>query len=144
LKSKYNKKILKNKLEKINVENLYKCALLANEIYYCLYSNYENQNYKVSSIQDNLSKEEINKYSYCYKEKFITMILSVIKHHCKIYKKRMPSLITRLISIGIDHHGMDIYMIKSLIGKTYFYAKYKDILNFEKMLFKMYSQLILM
>jgi hypothetical protein len=151
LKKIYNTKFLKNKLENINVEKLYKCALLANKIYhksyYHLYSNYENTNYKVGWILDNLSKEKINKYPYYYKENFITMIISAVKHHRKIYKKR-KIIMPRLISIGIDHHGMDIYMFIRLlrgksIGKTNVYENYEDIPNFEKMLFKMYSYMVL-
>jgi hypothetical protein len=139
LKSKYNKKFLKNKLEKINVENLYKCALLADEINNTTYSHL--YLYKVLSIENNLSKEEINKYPYYYKEKFITMILSAIKHHCKIYKKKKITYSRPQISIGTDHHGMKIYIF--IIKKTNVYKKYEDIPKFEKMLLKMYSQLIL-
>jgi len=149
LKKIYNTKFLKNKLENINVEKLYKCALLANKIYhdsyYHLYSNYKNC--ILGWILDNLSKEEINKYSYYYKEKFITMILSAIKHHYKIYKKgiiKIPLLKFKIVTIGTDHHGMDIYRLISFVENIIIkYENYKDIPNFEKMLFKMYSHMVL-
>ena len=150
LKKIYNTKFLKSKLEKINVEKLYKCALLSNKIYhksyYHLYSNYEYCN--VGWILDNLSQKNINKYSIYYKEKFITMILSAIKHHCKIYKKKkitIPIIKNILIIIATDHHDMNIYTIQSIVEKNIIeFENYKDIPNFEKMIFKMYSQIILM
>jgi hypothetical protein len=155
LKKIYNTKFLKNKLEKMNVKTLYKCALLAKKIYVVsyshLYSNFDNCNVW---ILDDLSKEEINKYPYYYKDQFITMIISAIKHNRKIYKEKKIKIripirtpIRTPISIGIDHHGMVIFIFTSfLAGEKIIikYENYKDIPNFEKMLFKMYSQVILM
>lgn len=152
LKSNYNTKFLKNKLENINVEKLYKCALLADKIYhksyYHLYSDYKNKNYNVSSIQDNLSQNKISKNPNYYKKLFIKMIISAVKHHHKIYKKgiiKIPLLKFKIVTIGTDHHGMDIYRLISFVENIIIkYENYKDIPNFEKMLFKMYSQVILM
>jgi hypothetical protein len=149
LKKIYNTKFLKNKLEKMNVKTLYKCALLAKKIYVVsyshLYSNFDNCNVW---ILDNLSKEEIKKYQNYYKEQFITMIISAIKHNRKIYKKgiiKNPLLKFKIVTIGTDHHGMDIYRLISFVENIIIkYENYKDIPNFEKMLFKMYSQVILM
>jgi hypothetical protein len=142
LKKMYNTKFLKNKLKKINIKNLYKCALLAKKIYhdsyYHYFSNYKNCN--VGWIQDNLSKKEITKYSNYYKEEFMKVILLAIKKHSKIYKKIK---ISRLVRISIDEHGMYIYTIQPSIEKTNLYGQYKDIPKFEKLLFKMYSQIIL-
>jgi len=152
LKKIYNTKFLKNKLENINVEILYKCALLANKIYHksylYLYSDYKNTNYNVGWIQDNLSQKKINKNPNYYKEKFIIMIISAIKHHRKIYKKgitKIPLLNLKMVRIGTDHHGMGIYRFISFVENIIIkHEKYYDISNFEKMLFKMYSQIILM
>jgi hypothetical protein len=150
LKKIYNTKFLKNKLENINVEKLYKCALLAEKIYtesiFHLYSNYDNCNIW---ILDNLSQKKINKNPNYYKNNFIKMIMSAIKHHRKIYKKgkiRVPILQYKMVIIGTDHHGMDIYTFRSYVAREVIieFGNYKDISNFEKMLLKMYSQLILM
>jgi hypothetical protein len=163
LKSNYNTKILKNKLENINVEKLYKCALLADEINNTTYSHYyspishlslyrilaiRNELSRIFSVEsiEKLSKEEINKYPYYYKKEFIKMIIFAIKHHRKIYKRivRVPKLTYRMVIIGTDHHGMDIYMFRSYFVDNFIEVeKYKDILNFEKMLFKMYSHMVL-
>lgn len=145
LKKIYNTKFLKNKLEKINVEKIYKCALLAKKIYVDsyshLYSNFDNCNVW---ILDNLSKEEINKYPNYYKEKFITMIISTIKHNRKIYKKKKiikNKYVHYLVIFGnFDHFTFN----KVLISQEISYKNYENVPTFEKILFKMYSQLILM
>jgi hypothetical protein len=144
LKSKYNKKFLKNKLENINVEKLYKCALLAEKIYHESLLHYSNIKYDYIKI-NNLNSTKINKYSY-YKEEFMKIILLAIKHHRKIYKKKkiINSFLTRLRRIGTDHYGMNIYVLNKILKKEVCYVSYKGIPKFEKLLFKMYSQLLLM
>ena len=72
------------------------------------------------------------------------MIISTLKHHRKIYKKK--KIITNkykyhiIIFGNFDHFTFN----KVLISQEISYKNYEDIPKFEKLLFKMFSQLILM
>jgi len=144
LKSKYNNKFLKNKLEKMNVKKLYKCAAIAEKLYHDSLLHYSDIKYYYMEI-NNLNPKEINEYPNYYKEIFIKIIISALKHHRKIYKKKkiINSLLTRLRRICTENYGMNIYVLNKILKKEV-PMSYKGIPKFEKLLFKMYSQLILM
>lgn len=72
------------------------------------------------------------------------MIISTIKHNRKIYKKKKiikNKYVHYLVIFGnFDHFTFN----KVLISQEISYKNYENVPTFEKILFKMYSQLILM